>query len=150
MKNSDAIKALNDLSARTYDAEAGYKDAAENVTNPKLKAMFKANAEQRYTFGHEIKDCVSNLGGTPQKGGTLEGKAHQVWMDVRSAFTTNDEAAILKEVNRGEEYALEAYENALKNIQIGTPEYDRMVAQRNQIRSIYNRTQNLESIYDEA
>jgi len=148
MKNSNAIEALNDLSARTYDAEAGYKDAAENVSNPKLKTLFKANAEQRYTFGHEIKDCISKLGGTPQKGGTLEGKAHQVWMDVKSAITTNDDAAVLKEVNRGEEYALEAYENALENIEVGTPEYDQIVAQRNQVRSIYERTQNLESIFD--
>jgi len=148
MKNSNAIEALNDLSARTYDAEAGYKDAAENVSNPKLKTLFKTNAEQRYTFGHEIKDCISKLGGTPQKGGTLEGKAHQVWMDVKSAISTNDDAAVLKEVNRGEEYALEAYENALENIEVGTPEYNQIVAQRNQVRSIYERTQNLESIFD--
>jgi len=150
MENSSAIEKLNDLSARTYDAESGYKDAAENVSNPKLKELFKANAEQRYTFGHEIKDCISKLGGTPQKGGSLEGKAHQVWMDVRSAFATNDDAAILKEVNRGEEFTLKAYENALENIQIGTPEYDQIVAQRNQVRSIYDRTQSLETIFDNA
>jgi len=150
MENSNAIEALNNLSARAYDAEAGYKDAAENVTNPKLKTIFEANSKQRYDFGHEIKDCISKLGGTPQKGRSLEGKAHQVWMDVRSAFTTNDDAAILKEVNRGEEYALKAYDSALENIKIGTPEYDQIVAQRNQIRSIHDRTQSLEAIFENA
>ncbi len=147
MNNSKAIEALNDLLARTYDAESGYKDAAKNASNPNLEKMFSANAEQRYTFGHEIKDCITNLGGTPQKGQTVAGQAHQVWMDVRSAFSSNDDEAVLKEVNRGEEYAIEAYDNALQNLPIGTPEYDRIVAQRNQIRSVYNRTQNLETIH---
>lgn len=150
MNNSAAIEALNDLSARTYDAENGYKDASENVTDAKLKSMFETNAQQRYDFGHVIKDCVRELGGTPQKGGSIEGKMHQVWMDVRSAFTTKDDAAILKEVNRGEEYALQAYENAMNNIEIGTPIYDKMVAQRNQIRTIHDRTKNLETIYSDA
>jgi len=150
MENSKAIEALNDLSARTYDAEAGYKEAAENVKNPRLKSLCNEYAQQRYDFGHEIKDCVTKLGGTPQKGGTIEGKAHQIWMDVKTAFSSNDDATVLKEINRGEETTIKAYDEALENIQIGTPTYDKIVAQRNQVRSIFNRTQNLESIFENA
>jgi len=150
MENTNVINALNDLSARTYDAEAGYKQAAESVTHPKLKSLCNELAEQRYSFGHEIKDCISNLGGTPQTGGSIEGKAHQVWMDIKTAFTTNEDAAILKEINRGEETALEAYEAALDSIQIGTPLYDQLVAQRNQIRTNNQRIESLESIFENA
>ena len=147
MTNQNAIDALNNLLARTYDAENGYKEAAENVKDSHLVAMFKANAEQRYTFGHEIKDCLKSLGGTPDKGQSIAGQVHQVWMDVRNALTSDDDVTILKEVNRGEEYALEAYAEALDNIKTGTPEYDRIVAQRNQVRTVFERTQSLETIY---
>jgi len=150
MKNLKAVEALNDLSARTFDAENGYKEAAENVTDNHLKEMFKANSAQRYTFRQEIKDCITNLGGTPQEGGTVAGQTHQIWMDVKSSFARNDDAAVLKEVNRGEEYALDAYNNALQNITVGTPEYDRIVAQRNQVRATFNRTQNLETIHEKV
>jgi len=148
MNNTDVIRALNDLSVRTYDAEAGYKEAAENVSHPQLRTMCNEFAQQRYTFGHEIKNCVSELGGTPQKGGSVEGKAHQVWINVKTAFASNDDAAVLKEINRGEETALKAYDNALEIIESGTPVYQKMLEQRNQIENVYNRTKDLKSLFE--
>lgn len=148
MDNSKSIDALNELLARTYDAESGYKDAAENVQDLSLQNMFKANATQRYAFGKEIKDCIKNLGGTPDKGQSIEGQIHQVWMDIRAAFASKDDVAILKEINRGEEYALAAYDSALENLTIGTLAYDRIVAQRNQVRTIHSRTQTLETVHN--
>jgi uncharacterized protein (TIGR02284 family) len=39
---------------------------------------------------------------------------HRGWMDVRSAFTGDDDHAMLSECERGEDSAVEAYEEALK------------------------------------
>ena len=46
---------LNELLEKNYDAEKGYKKAAENVENTKLKQFFNEQAQKRYDFGHEIK-----------------------------------------------------------------------------------------------
>lgn len=147
MRNSESINALNNLLARTYDAENGYKEAAKNVESLSLSQTFKANAEKRYTFGHEIKDCIKALGGTPNKGQTLEGKIHQVWMDIRSTFASNDETAILKEVERGERDALVAYDDALDTLSKGTAEYIKIENQRKQIEQVIKNMRGLVPIY---
>ena len=147
MNNSEIINVLNNLLARTYDAENGYKEAAENVESLSLSQTFKANAAQRYTFGHEIKDCIKAFGGTPNKGQTLEGKIHQVWMDIRSAFASNDDTAILKEVERGETDALEAYNEALNILPKDTAEFDRIDAQRKQIEQVIQKMRGLVPVF---
>ncbi|MFK8102141.1 MAG: PA2169 family four-helix-bundle protein [Saprospiraceae bacterium] len=143
----EQILGLSFLVAKTKYRNTESLRAAENVQEVSLQNMFKANADQRYAFGKEIKDCIKNFGGTPDKGQSIEGQIHQVWMDIRAAFASKDDIAILKEINRGEEYALEAYDKALENLTIGTLAYDRIVAQRNQVRTIHSRTQTLEGVH---
>ncbi|MEM6963178.1 MAG: PA2169 family four-helix-bundle protein [Bacteroidota bacterium] len=150
MTKENQISVLNDLLARTYDAESGYQEAAKNVNSRRLKEMFEANADQRKIFKLELMGCVEGLGGTPHEGQTLSGQSHQIWIDIRTAFSSNNDETVLIEVNRGEQYALEAYDKALENIPIGTVVYDRVVAQRNQVRTVYERTQNLEDIFANA
>lgn len=41
---------LNELLERTYDAEKGFKQAAENVKNPVIKEFFEKRSKQRYEF----------------------------------------------------------------------------------------------------
>ena len=40
---------------------------------------------------------------------------HRGWMDIKSLVTGKDEEAILNECERGEDFAKEAYADALKN-----------------------------------
>jgi len=148
MDKSQSIDVLNDLLGRTYDAEQGYKEAAENAKTTELANMFKANAEQRYTFGHEIKDCIKNFGGTPEKGQTIEGKVHQAWMDIRSTFANDDDLAVLKEVDRGEAKALETYKEVLENLPKATSEYNCIDAQCKKIESMQSRIKGLIASYE--
>lgn len=46
---------LNDLLEKNYDAEKGYKKAAEKVENTELQQFFNEQAQKRYDFGHELK-----------------------------------------------------------------------------------------------
>ncbi len=146
MNNSNSIDALNSLLARTYDAEVGYKEAAENVESTRLAETFKANAAQRYTFGHEIKECIKSLGGTPKTGQSIAGQMHQAWMNVRSTLANNDETAVLKEVERGEESALETYKETLGALPRGAA-YDKIYAQQQQVESIKQRVKELVPVY---
>lgn len=143
----EQIEELNDIIAKSYDAEKGYKEAAENVESPELKKMFVEFAQQRYDFGHEIKDEIRKLGGEIEKGDTIASKVHRAWMDIRSAFAGNDESAILKEAIRGEKNALSNYEDALEEMPITSSAYKTLVSQRNHIRAVLNRLEQLAPVY---
>lgn len=111
--NSEIIDGLNGLLTKNYDAEAGYKNALQNSESPTLKTFFKSRADQRYQFGHEIKEHINKLGGTPNKGTSLTGDAHRTWIDFKTALSFNKEESILEECERGEEACLEEYNNFL-------------------------------------
>lgn len=127
-ENSAQIDALNDLLTRNYDAEKGYKEAAENVNSTSLKQTFSELSQQRYNFGHELKNELSKLGGTPEKGSSVAAGAHRTWMDLRAALASNEESAVLDECIRGEEKATDTYRDTLNDIAFSTD--TRMVVNR--------------------
>jgi uncharacterized protein (TIGR02284 family) len=144
---NEQIDELNDILAKSYDAEKGYKEAADEVESTELKKFFSEYAKQRYEFGHQIKDEIRNLGGEIKKGDTIASKLHRTWMDIRSTFTSNDESAILKEAIRGEKNALSNYEDSLKEMPITSSAYKTLVSQRNQIRTALDRLEQLAPVY---
>lgn len=116
MKNSEVIDVLNNLIAKNYDAEEGYKEVAEMTDNPSLKAYLYSRSQQRYDFGHEIKAEIKRLGGEVDKGTTVLADMHRAWIKLKDVFSTNDEIALLAEAERGEENALEEYDEAIKQL----------------------------------
>ena len=115
MKYSEKISnKLNELLTKNYDAEAGYKLASENVKNNTLKEYFNRRAKERYDFGHQIKNEIKVYGETPDKGTSLKGDAHRLWMNVKSTLSKDNEESILEETIRGEKNAIEEYNNILE------------------------------------
>lgn len=54
MHNDDKIiSKLNELLEKNYDAEKGYKKAAEDIKNAQLQDFLQSHSQQRYDFGHE-------------------------------------------------------------------------------------------------
>ena len=47
---------LNNLLEKNYDAEAGYKLAKDKVKSPRLQSFFDQQQQNRYNFGHELKE----------------------------------------------------------------------------------------------
>lgn len=105
---------LNDILEKTYDAEKGFKKAANNTENTALKTYFENKAKQRYDFGHELKSEITAFGQKVEKGDSLTGKAHRAWMDVKAMFTSDDAESMLEEAIRGEKAAVEEYDEVLK------------------------------------
>lgn len=105
---------LNDLLEKTYDAEKGFKKAAEHTENPALKSYFKGKAQQRYDFGHALKSEIKTFGQEVDKGDSLSSKAHRTWMDVKAMFSSDNEEAMLEEAIRGEKSSLDEYKDILK------------------------------------
>lgn len=115
MKYTEKVsKKLNELLEKNYDAEAGYVAAKDNVKNSNLKNFFKDRAKDRYDFGHEIKEEIRSFGEEPDKGTSIKGDAHRVWMNLKSTFSSDSDEAVLEEAIRGEKKALEDYNEILK------------------------------------
>lgn len=104
---------LNGLLEKNYDAEKGFKKAAENAEHSNLKTYFQKKAQQRHDFGHELKNEIKSFGQEVDKGDSLTSKAHRTWMDVKAMFSSNNDEAMLEEALRGEKASLEEYNEVL-------------------------------------
>lgn len=102
MEKDRVVSLLNDLLTKNYDAEKGYKEAAEKIEHTSLRSYFESQAKNRYDFGHQIKALIAKYGGEPDKGTSIAGDLHRVWISIRDAFTNGDKA-IYDECIRGEE-----------------------------------------------
>ena len=114
MQNDNAISTLNNLIETCKDGENGFRTAAEGLKSPEIKAKFLEYARQRAEMVRELQGVVRTLGGDPETTGSVTASMHRGWMDIKSAITGKDDNAILAEAERGEDVAVAAYQNALK------------------------------------
>lgn len=109
------INQMQDLLTINYDAEAGYKTAAEAVKAGALSDFFKVYSKQRYEFGHDIKNQLRNLGAEIHKGTSIGGDLHNGWVKIKSFFTGKDEDAIITECLDLEKSVVKEYEEILND-----------------------------------
>lgn len=112
--NDDVISTLNGLIETCKDGQDGFKEAAEGVDRSDLKSLFYEFSQQRSQFVGELQELVRTLGGDPEKSGSVAGAIHRGWMNIKTAVTGNDDAAILNECERGEDSAKKAYKDAIE------------------------------------
>ncbi|APU67851.1 MAG: PA2169 family four-helix-bundle protein [Christiangramia sp.] len=135
---------LNELLEKNYDAEKGYKLAAQKVKNERLKAFFTERAQERYDFGHELKSEIRNFGENPDKGSSLAGDAHRSWMNLKASLSNDKDEAVLEETVRGEKAAVEEYEDILKDSNIPASTGNILMKQKNAIVASLNEVKTLE------
>ena len=109
----DEISTLNSLISTTIDSITGYEDAASNSEAGRFQQMFRDRANERQRVVEDLRSEVRRLGGEPEEGGSFMGKTHQRWLDLKAAVTGRDDQAIINEVERGEDYLKEKFEEAL-------------------------------------
>ena len=114
MDRDDVIGTLNDLIETCKDGEDGFRTCADAVKNPQLKSFFEQKAERCRIGGAQLQQKVRELGGDPERSGSMIGAAHRFWVNIRSSIAGMDEHAILDECERGEDSAKRAYEDALQ------------------------------------
>ena len=107
MFNNKNASILNGLIATTIDSVEGYKDAAEDATSERYATMFRERAQERTQVTNQLRAEVKRLGENAEDDGTI--------LDLRDAVTGKDDAAIIKEVERGEDHIKAKYEDALKD-----------------------------------
>jgi len=144
----EVIDGLNGLLTKNYDSEAGYKNALSNSSSPTLKSFFKKKVDQRYQFGHEIKELIKGLGGVPEKGTSVPGSIHRTWIDFKTALSFDNEEAILEECERGESYCLEQYNDFLNNNALTAEVRAAITSQRDKVASALRKVDALEDVVD--
>ena len=105
---------LNNLIETLKDGQEGFKQAAESVRDPELKALFGQYSQQRSRFAAELQNEARRQGETkPETSSSAAGALHRGWINLKSAITGGDDHAILAECERGEDSAVEEYKKAL-------------------------------------
>ena len=137
---------LNDLLEKTYDAEKGFKKAAENVEHAALKNYFNSKSQERYNFGHELKEELKSFGQEIDKGGSATGAVHRAWMDVKALFSADDEEYMLEEAIRGEKSAVDEYKDVLNETSLPSSTQRLLTTQKSQIENGLARIKTLEDL----
>lgn len=113
MTEHDERWVLNRLIAICRDGERGFRYAANHVRNPTVKGLFLEIATQREQFASRILPQAQRLGGANEWDGSVAAALHRGWMTIKDTVGGHEDAAIIREAERGERIALGAYEDAL-------------------------------------
>jgi uncharacterized protein (TIGR02284 family) len=115
--NAEVIDTLNDLIETCKDGEQGFRTAAEGIGkegDSELRTLFNLYAQQRARFAADLQNEVLHRGGDPTNSGHVTAAFHRGWVNLKSAVTRADEAAIIAECEAAEGSAMRMYENAMK------------------------------------
>jgi uncharacterized protein (TIGR02284 family) len=141
MKNQNEI--IDDLIETLKDGQEGFKQAAESVKDPQLKALFRENSQQRARFAIELRSKAQSPDDRESKmSGSVAGALHRGWINLKSAVTQGDDHAILAECERGEDSAVEEFRKAL-NDGLSAPVQEIVSRQYVQIKEAHDRVKNL-------
>lgn len=151
MKNHDEIVSdLKGLINILNDGKVGYKDAINNVKSENLKSTFLELSNQRYAYAEALKEHLLQHGGTSDndEGGVL-GALHRLWLDVKDAFTSEDDSAILEAITTGEKAALAKYDEVLKDYADHADHYALLSSQREGIAGALSKIESLKVQYQD-
>ena len=147
MDNNKIVDHLNDILKRNYDAEEGYKKAAENVENSQLVSFFQEQAQNRYDFGHKVKKQIRSHGGEPNKGTSMKGDIHRAWISFRESLSSGNQA-LLKECKRGEKSAIEEYDELLNDSEVPESVKSIFRDQKSSIQTALQKLKRMEGLAD--
>ena len=114
MSNEEVVGLLKGLLETCRDGEFGFSASARHVASPELREVFAMRAADCQRGAIELETYITEYGGTPESGGSATGALHRGWLEVKSALPGGNDRAMLDECARGEDAALQRYEDALR------------------------------------
>ena len=108
--------ALKDLVLLNNDRCEGYEKALTQTDDNDLKQLFSHLSGESKKFSEELKAEMKDVDNIPDSDETTNsGKLYRVWMDIKSALTSDDRKSVLASCEYGEDVIKKAYQDALKN-----------------------------------
>jgi len=110
---SDKTSELNELIEITRDGKVFYEHARDEVNDVELKALFTDMAQAKTEVINALQGKVLANNDKPATGGTLMGKARQVYADTKAALSSDEGATYIAELEEAEDRILHAFEHAM-------------------------------------
>ncbi|RMA58681.1 ferritin-like domain-containing protein [Ulvibacter antarcticus] len=139
---------LQGLLEKNYDAEKGFTKAMQDSKNQQLKNFLKHQAAQHARFATELDHEIRSLNETPKESGSTAGTLHRAWIGVKTAFTSDNDEAVLEECIRGEKACAEDYEETLNENRFSPNISSVLNNQLSQIKQTVSKVKSLEDIAD--
>jgi uncharacterized protein (TIGR02284 family) len=114
-ENDDNTASVSTLVTTMIDSINGYRDAAANAESSQFQELFRSMADERSAVVEDLRREVAQVDGDAPDDGSIMGKTHQRFLDLKAAITGRDDKAIINEVERGEDYLKEKFEAVLSN-----------------------------------
>ncbi|RMS25926.1 hypothetical protein ALP69_04169 [Pseudomonas syringae pv. aceris] len=112
--NKETISILNDLIETSKDGEEGFRTSAEHAKSAEVKSFLANRSTEVAAAVRELQAEVTALGGKPEDSSSVSGALHRAWVNLKSMVTSDDDKAVLEEVEKGEDVAKKAYREALE------------------------------------
>lgn len=145
--NEETLERVQRLIQANLDSYEGYKDAAEDVKNTRLRQLFNELSMTRSRQAASLQTYVTWNDEEPKDEGTVRGDIHRAWMNIRAAINSGDEEVVLIEASRGESHIKELYEETLKGIP-GNALSDVLHAQYKTVKDDHARIEALKKAYN--
>lgn len=113
MAETKAVSVLKRLVDVCRDGQQGYMEAAEHISSSEMRSLFNQESLERARYAGELEGELLRMGdhGVGSTG-SVPGTIHRGWLDLSGTMAGDD--AVLSAVERGEDVAKSAYEEALK------------------------------------
>ena len=108
------IDKLQELIQINIDSYNGFNDAADQIKDTALAELFRDLGAERSAQASELQSLVAANFEDPKDEGSFAAAAHRVWMDLRTALSSDNIQTVLDEAERGEDYIKGKYEEVLK------------------------------------
>ena len=112
MSDNHTTSKLDDLITTLIDSVKGFEHSAEKAEAANYREFFTAMARDRREAVTTLQAASRAEGGTPADYGSAAATLHRRVEDLRHALGGGD-AAIIKEVERGEDYLKEEFDRVL-------------------------------------
>lgn len=150
MELKEDMTQLNNIYDLLVDSEKGYAEAADRVEDDGVKELLRslsAGRERLIAEVHGLRHRADPQAAAERKGGTLKGDLHRAWMAIRDALSSTDNANVLSECERGEEFLLMRYDEVLAKKE--APEtYALALRQRAEVHSNLERIKELRRTFE--
>lgn len=143
----ERIDVLNDLVHINNDRIEGYEKAIGllKADNQELRPIFEQMVHESEAIKQELVTVIRKHDGeSSSEATTQKGKIYRMWMDIRSAFSTDKAENVLELCEYGEDAAQKAYQEALESEDTqGADIRELIVRQKAQLKQSHDTIRNL-------
>ena len=102
---------LVELHQAELDGGRVFREAARVVSDESVAAICDDLSRKRQLFAEELEQYLTEYESADH--GSLKAAVHRAWLDLRASFSSDNPAAVLAEVLRGERRLRAAYEEVI-------------------------------------